>query len=225
MKQPARPSGERYRSPHETFAQSPAGRQRSNFSPRTVGESAAANSHWLSQRSDDVRRRVEYADRWFAKTFHNWPRLARHSSAPYEQKVKDANQPIATRKKLLSKTLFTTDHNHNDSYLSNSPRTKQSNFQHSRTRQKFFSQASSHRIDQRNNTGCRGVVLGVGRKAGSISVPFRSTSHDCAPFPAHGLAIPAPKPAISPPIPPPFAADSGSNFVAASPPLAKLEVL
>ncbi len=166
MKQPARPSVERYRGPHGTFAQGPAGRQRSNFSPQAVVESFR-NSHWLTQRSDDVRRRVEYADRWFAKTFHNRPRLARHSSAPCQQKIEDANQPIATRKNLLSKTLFTsfaTDHNHNDSCLSNSPRAKQTNFQHSRARKEYFPLPSSRRIDQRNNTSLRGTSISVRRQ-------------------------------------------------------------
>src|SRR3954447_23889473 len=131
MKWPARSPVELYRNPHETFAQSPIGPQRSNFSPITVREflrNLHLLLHLLSQRSDDVRRRVEYADRWFAKTFHNWPLLARHSSAPCEQKIENANKPIATRKNLLSKTLFTTDHNHNDSYLSDSPRVNQTNF-------------------------------------------------------------------------------------------------
>src|SRR5690349_6199002 len=102
MKRPARPPVERYRSPHETFAVSPVGRQRSNFSPLAVACTELArlelvesveviSSRWLAQRCDDVRRRVEYADRWFAKRFHNWPRLARHSSAPCKQKVEDAN--------------------------------------------------------------------------------------------------------------------------------------
>jgi hypothetical protein len=59
---------------------------------------------------------------------------------------------MATRKNLLSKTLFTTNHNHNDSCLSNSPRAKQINFQESRARNKDFSPTSSRRIDQQNIT-------------------------------------------------------------------------
>jgi len=69
------------------------------------------------------------------------------------------------RKKLLSKTLFTTDHNHNDSCLANSPRAIQIDFQHSRARAKNFSPKSSHRIDQRNNTKRRDPAVSVSRQA------------------------------------------------------------
>jgi hypothetical protein len=63
---------------------------------------------------------------------------------------------------LLSKTLFTTNRNLNDSFLSNSPRAIQTNFQHSRACRKLFSQISSRRIDQRNNSSARDAFDGVG---------------------------------------------------------------
>src|SRR3954470_805795 len=77
------------------------------------------------------------------------------------------------RIKLLSKTLFTTDHNYNDSYLANSPRANQTNFQHSRTRTKNLSPKSSHRNDQQNNSNHRNTSVSLGRQTEQISPPHR----------------------------------------------------
>jgi hypothetical protein len=104
---------------------------------------------------------------------------------------------------LLPKTLFTTDRNHNDSYLSNPPRAIQTNFQHSRAHQKYFSRTSSRRIDQRNITRAHNAFARVGRRADRISSPFDasrrllfgSTSRP-QPQPAFRRAISASKPDV-----------------------------
>jgi hypothetical protein len=91
--------------------------------------------------------------------------------------------------------LFTTDRNHNDSYLSNSPRAIQTNFQHSRARQKYFSPGSSCHNDQRNNTGTRNTFVSVGRQAEQISTPFHPPPKPITPLhllPSAAPRLPAP---------------------------------
>jgi hypothetical protein len=133
---------------------------------------------------------------------------------------------------LLSKTLFTTNRNHNDSYLSNLPRAIQTNFQHSLARKKLFSQISSRRIDKRNNSTPRDDSPRVGRLSEQNFTPASAPEHH-RPWPFPSPSTPSrsrlsafhPKTRRFGPIPPPYAPDSGSNFVAAFPPVAKLEVL
>jgi hypothetical protein len=66
--------------------------------------------------------------------------------------------------------LFKTDRNHNNSYLSNSPRAIQTNFQHSRAHKKYFSRQGSRRIDQRNNTTRRNESFNIERQREQISI-------------------------------------------------------
>jgi len=64
--------------------------------PALAGTSLLPSRVRLRHGSDEVHRRVEYADTWFARPVHNPPRRTRHPSAPTQDKTKDT-KPETTR--------------------------------------------------------------------------------------------------------------------------------